>query len=118
MVSMSAFQPRVIRLRDAAGYLGMDRNRFNEEVRPYLTEVPIGDRGIGFDRLDLDEWFDEYKRINGRQANEKGGKEAWRRRKSPGSSSAGVSGTSKSGGAVTEFEKAVARVTSRKRNDT
>jgi len=34
--------PRLIRFRDAPRYLGMDRNRFNSEVRPYLTEVPIG----------------------------------------------------------------------------
>jgi hypothetical protein len=32
--------PRLIRLRDAPQYLGMDRNRFNAEVRPYLTEIP------------------------------------------------------------------------------
>ena len=46
--------PRLIRHRDAPAYLGMDRNRFDAEVRPFLTEIPIGDRGIAFDRLDLD----------------------------------------------------------------
>jgi hypothetical protein len=44
-------QPRVIRFRDAPYYLGMDRNRFNAEVRPYLTEIPIGKQGVGFDGL-------------------------------------------------------------------
>ena len=39
----------------------MDRNRFNAEVRPYLTEIPIGKQGIGFDRLELDAWVDDYK---------------------------------------------------------
>lgn len=39
-------QPRLIRLRDAPNYLGMDRNRFNTEVRPDLTEIPIGEQGI------------------------------------------------------------------------
>lgn len=58
--------PRVIRLRDAAAYLGMDPNRFNTEVRPSLTEVPIGVQGIGFDRLDLDEWWEAYKAKHGR----------------------------------------------------
>lgn len=29
--------PRFIRLRDAPHYLGMDKNRFNREVRPQLT---------------------------------------------------------------------------------
>ena len=47
-------QPRFIRLTKASGYLGMDRNRFNAEVRFYLTEIPIGVQGIAFDRLELD----------------------------------------------------------------
>ncbi len=58
--------PRLIRLRDAPYYLGMDRNRFNAEVRPSLTEIPIGKQGVAFDRLDLDAWADDYKRRNGR----------------------------------------------------
>jgi predicted DNA-binding transcriptional regulator AlpA len=58
--------PRLIRYRDAPNYLGMDRNRFDAEVRPSLTEIPIGDRGIAFDRLDLDAWVEEYKSRNGR----------------------------------------------------
>ena len=41
--------PRIIRFRDAPFYLGMDRNRFNREVRPQLTQIPIGKQGIGFD---------------------------------------------------------------------
>ncbi|OGV50076.1 MAG: hypothetical protein A3F46_08945 [Legionellales bacterium RIFCSPHIGHO2_12_FULL_42_9] len=60
--------PRLIRLRDAPDYLGMDRHRFNEEVRPSITEVPIGSQGIAFDRLDLDAWVDDYKRCSGRPA--------------------------------------------------
>ncbi len=58
--------PRLIRLRDAPRYLGMDPNRFNAEVRPYLVEIPIGKQGIAFDRLDLDAWVDQYKDRNGR----------------------------------------------------
>ena len=34
--------PRLIRFRDAPYYVGMDRNRFNPEVRPELTEIPLG----------------------------------------------------------------------------
>ena len=41
--------PRLVRLRDAPFYLGMDRNRFNAEVRPDLAEIPIGAQGIAFD---------------------------------------------------------------------
>lgn len=55
------FQPRLLRLRDVPRYLGMDRNRFNKEVRPYVTEIPIGRQGIAFDRYELDSWIDEYK---------------------------------------------------------
>ena len=55
------FPPRVIRLRDAPRYLGMDIHRFNAEVRPHIPEVSIGIQGVGFDRIDLDRWFDQYK---------------------------------------------------------
>lgn len=60
--------PRLIRFRDAPFYLGMDRNRFNAEVRPYLTAVPIGQQGIAFDRLELDAWVEDYISRNGRPA--------------------------------------------------
>lgn len=61
-------QPRLIRLRDAANYLGMDRNRFNNEVRPFLITLKIGQQGIAFDRLDLDQWADEFKKHQGKPA--------------------------------------------------
>jgi hypothetical protein len=32
----------------------MDRNKFNSDVRPYLTKVPLGTQAIVFDRLELD----------------------------------------------------------------
>jgi len=60
--------PRFIRLRDAPAYLGMDKNRFNREVRPHLCVIPIGTQGIAFDRVDLDAWADEYRNRNGRPA--------------------------------------------------
>jgi len=46
----------------------MDRNRFNHEVRPFVREIPIGDRGVAFDRLELDAWADAYCARNGRPA--------------------------------------------------
>jgi hypothetical protein len=58
--------PRLVRLRDAPFYLGMDRNRFVKEVRPYLTAIPIGKQGVAFDRLELDDWIEQYKARNGR----------------------------------------------------
>ena len=62
---VGSIQPRIIRLKDAPRYLGMNRNLFNKEVRPGLVTVPIGQQGIGFDRLDLDAWVDAYKQRNG-----------------------------------------------------
>lgn len=56
-----SLQPRVIRLKEAPRYLGMDIHRFNSDVRPYVTEVRIGIHGVGFDRFDLDHWFEQYK---------------------------------------------------------
>ena len=64
-ISSRCLLPRLIRLRDAPFYLGMDPNRFNREVRPYVAEMPIGKQGIAFDRIDLDAWADDYKSRNG-----------------------------------------------------
>ncbi len=52
--------PRFIRFRDTPSYLGMDRNRFNSEVRPFVTTIPIGERGVAFYRDELDAWANEY----------------------------------------------------------
>jgi hypothetical protein len=43
----------------------MDKNRFNREVRPSISAIPIGIQGIAFDRIDLDAWADDYKSRNG-----------------------------------------------------
>lgn len=48
------FAPGIIRLRDAPFYLGMSRNYFCDHVRKYLREIPMGENGIGFHRLELD----------------------------------------------------------------
>lgn len=64
---MPAILPRFIRLRDAPFYLGMDRNRFNQDVRPYVDEIAIGKQGVAFDRIDLDVWADAYKQSNTRR---------------------------------------------------
>jgi hypothetical protein len=105
----------VIRLKDAPGYLGMDRNRFKAEVRPYVTEIRMGKQGVAFDRLELEAWFEEYKNRNGRPGQPKG-ERPWdvkRRRASPSGKGSGTS-TSKSTGGV--FARAVEQITSKKRN--
>ena len=55
----------------------MDRNRFNTEVRPHLTQIPIGRQGIAFDRLELDAWVEEHKSRNGRPASHLRGERSW-----------------------------------------
>src|SRR3954454_19171022 len=57
--------PRLIRLRDAPRYLGMDKNRFNRDVRPRVTAIRIGTQGIAFDRIGMDDWADQHKSCNG-----------------------------------------------------
>lgn len=52
--------PRILRAYQAPGYLGMCRDVFNKTVRPYVREFPIGQQGIGFDRIELDQWADAY----------------------------------------------------------
>ena len=106
--------PRIIRLRDAHHYLGMDPNRFNAEVRPCLTEIPIGKQGIGFDRLDLDAWFEEYKSRNGRPGKRKGVDKPWDAKRSLGSSTEKGYGTSTKLSEEEEFAKALERAKSKK----
>ena len=108
--------PRIIRFRDAPHYLGMDRNRFNVEVRPYLTEVPIGTQGIGFDRLELDAWFEDYKSRNGRPARK--GDNTWDAEKFPASKCGPASGISTNASAGGEFAKALEQLKSKKQSDT
>ena len=108
--------PRILRFRDAPRYLGMDRNRFNAEVRPYVTEIPIGKQGIGFDRLELDAWVDDYKSRNGRPARK--GDKSWDANEYPASSCEpgfGISTSASSGG---EFARALAQLSSKKRKRT
>jgi hypothetical protein len=110
--------PRLIRLRDAPRYLGMDPNRFNAEVRPYLTEMPIGIQGIGFDRLDLDAWFEDYKSRNGRPGKAGKGGKPWDVKRPQVLSKGVIRGTYKKELGDVEFEKALERAISRKPRNT
>ena len=105
--------PRIIRLRDAPDYLGMDRNRFNILVRPYLTEIPIGTQGIGFDRLELDAWADQYMAVRGRPPEKEASCLEKERQASLGEGKPGTS-TNKSADSDA-FARAAKRATSTKR---
>lgn len=105
---------RVLRLKDAPKYLGMDIKVFNELVRPHLSEFPIGKQGIGFDRLDLDAWFEEYKSRNRRlKATSRGGT-LWDARKHQVSLSEEGSGKLTNSCTDKEFARALERVTLKK----
>ena len=103
---------RLYRLRDAPAYLGMDVNRFNVEVRPYLTEIPIGSQGIAFDRLEMDAWTDEYIARNGRPAERR---RLWDVENQQDSRKEAEFGGLTSRSMETGWSKAVERVTSQKR---
>ncbi len=100
-------QPRVIRLKDAPSYLGMDRSIFNTEVRPSLTEFPVGSQGIGFDRLELDAWFEHYKQCNGRPARRRN---VWDEKERQASPSEVISGTSTRKSVDRGYAKALALI--------
>ena len=111
--------PRLIRLRDAPIYLGMDRHRFNQDVRPNLTEVPIGTQGIAFDRLDLDAWVDDYIHCSGRPAvTRQRSLEQWDEKNRQVSSKEGNIGISIRRSLDAEFEKALVRAVSKKPKNT
>ena len=96
---------RFYRLRDAPIYLGMDKGRFNKEVRPHLTEIPIGKQGVAFDRLELDDYADQYVACNGRPAAKR--RKPWDVKERRVSSNEARSGTSIDGSRdMADFERA------------
>ena len=105
--------PINIRLKDAPFYLGMDKNYFNTDVRPYLTEIPIRKQGIAFDRLELDAWAESYKKRVGIPPTKKLEKLTCQR-KSPASSKGTTSGISTNKSKEDAFAKALEQATSKK----
>lgn len=111
--------PRLIRLRDAPTYLGMDRHRFNNDVRPSLVEIPMGTQGIAFDRLDLDAWVDDYIQCSGRPAvTRQRSLEQWDEKNRQVSLKEATTGISTKRSSDAEFERVLAQVTSKKQKST
>lgn len=110
-------QPRLIRLRDVTKYLGMDVHRFNREVRPFLTEIPIGKQGIAFDILDLDAWVEQYKACSGRPATMRS-INLWDAKKSQASTNVMVTGMSTNESSALEFQEILEQIVSKKRKNT
>ncbi|QBR84663.1 hypothetical protein E3983_09990 [Legionella israelensis] len=118
-MSNAILLPRIIRLRDAPAYLGMDRHRFNEEVRPNVRELSIGTQGIAFDRLDLDAWVDDYIQCSDRPAaSNRRSLEIWDESARQESTKKVVTGKSTKNSLDTDFAKALVLATSKKRKNT
>jgi hypothetical protein len=72
----AAILPRFIRATNAPHYLGMCKDVFASDAKPHLKAIRIGKRGVGYDRLDLDAFADDYKARNGLpEENQNGGLE-------------------------------------------
>ena len=65
-----SLQPRIIRVGQAPAYCGMSDRIFAAEIRPFLTEIPIGVQGKAFDRFELDQVLDNYLARYGRAPKE------------------------------------------------
>lgn len=105
--------PRIIRIRDAPFYLGMDKNRFNAEVRPSLTELKIGTQGVAFDRLELDAWVDDLISRIGKPGTRKLEKVTCLKKSLASSKGANI-GTSTKSSTVGAFAKVLDQVISKK----
>jgi hypothetical protein len=104
----TSFQPRFIRLRDAPSYFGMDKNRFNREIRRLLTQIPIGRQGVAFDLLEMEAAAEDYKNCNGVPvAHLERRKPAWEIKRRQASPNAVGSGTSISGSEERAFARAL-----------
>ncbi|WP_064044690.1 MULTISPECIES: hypothetical protein [Methylomonas] len=115
--SQLPFVPRFIRMRDAPAYVAMDKNRFNAEVRPALTEIKIGTQGIAFDRIELDAWADAVVARARQTSIQKQEQPAWQKNQQ-GLPKGTVSGTSIKLSKEKDFMKALEQVTSKKRSAT
>jgi hypothetical protein len=108
--STASAAPRFIRFRDAPRFFGMDKNRFNRDIRPHLTEIQIGRQGRAFDRLEMEAAAEDYKSRNGIPvAHLNRRKPAWEIKKRQASPSGVGSGMSTSCSEERDFARALER---------
>ncbi|WP_259699392.1 hypothetical protein [Pseudomonas brassicacearum] len=120
--------PRFIRAGDAYGYLGMCRDEFNKTVRPNVREFPIGKQGIAFDRIELDQWADDYieakaiekaaNQDNNQPRSGRQGVNKWREKPCQASMRGTASGISTKSSEVSDFKKALDQAKGRKQSST
>ena len=118
-IKIHPLQPHLVRsikASQAHQYLGMNRHRFDQLVRPCLVKISLGKKGAVYDRLDLDAWFEQYKSCNGRPAGEPTmrGKKPWDENERPVSISVRGSGILKNKYKGNAFAKAQDRIRSKK----
>lgn len=59
--------PRIVRYSEAPGYCGMGQAMFDEVIRPLIAlEIHYSSKFVGYDRVDLDDAIDEFKRRYGK----------------------------------------------------
>ena len=76
---INSLQPRFVRQKDAPAFFGVARQIFDRMIRPYLTEIWLGDKaqsGIVYDIYDLNAHADIIKERNGRPG-KKGAGDVW-----------------------------------------
>nr|WP_244885938.1 hypothetical protein [Pseudomonas paralactis] len=106
----------------------MCREEFNKTVRPNVREFPIGKQGIGFDRIELDQWADSWAESMAieKQANEdnnlprsgRQGAKQWREKQCRASIRGTGFGTSTKSSEVADFKKALEQARGKKQSNT
>lgn len=120
--------PRFLRASTAPAYLGMCREEFNKTVRPNVREFPIGKQGVGFDRLELDQWADSWaesmaiekqaKEDNNLPRSGRQGEKQWREKQCRASTRGTGFGTSTKSSEVADFKKALEQARGKKQSNT
>ena len=106
---------RIFRAGEAPGYFGVNRNLFNSDFRPHLTELPMSSQAIGFDRYEMDELIDKILAAKGRPARPyEPGESSWAERTRRVSSIDRAYGTSTNGSKGSEFAKVLEQLASQK----
>nr|WP_249745166.1 hypothetical protein [Pseudomonas rhodesiae] len=106
----------------------MCREEFNKTVRPNVREFPIGKQGVGFDRLELDQWADSWAESMAieKQANEdnnlprsgRQGAKQWREKRCRASTRGTGFGTSTKSSEIADFRKALEQAKGKKPSST
>lgn len=114
---LGVINPRIIRLKDAHKYLGVSRSRFFANIRHQIPEIRLGKRTICFEKVDLDNWLDNYKRQHSRPAQSRR-VDKWGKRESQACIKGAIRGTSTSMFTDKDFAKVLSLARSKKLKST